>query len=194
MTSTHHRALVEGAMIPGQTREHHVPHESRPMTSTALLEQAKGVLVFRYGVDADTALAVVELWADQRGVEPTTVAYALVHDISQGGASSHTDPDTVRWLEEQLRKDCPEVHLSVTPGEPVVAVVDHSYISLDAVLDGAKRAARLGVPLEITFADEVSGPARAHLFQRLDLAVELARAVEPGVPVRLPCPNPPAEG
>jgi hypothetical protein len=90
---------------------------------------------------------------------------------------------------EQLRKTCPEIHLEVTRGEPVVAVVDHSLTSLDGVLDAARQAARLGVPLELRFAEELAGPARAHLYQRLDLAVELARAVEPGVPVQLPSSN-----
>ena len=187
MTHTGERALPDAPTIPSQVRT--VAHEARPMTSTALLEQAKGALAFRFGVDADTALAVMELWADQREVELTRIAYVLVHDICRG-ADSTSDRELVRWLEEQLRKDCPEIHLTVAAGEPVVALVDHSLSSLDSVLDAARRAARLGVPLELQFAEEVAGPARAHLYQRLDLAVELARAIEPGVPVRLPSLNP----
>jgi len=183
MTHTGERALPDAPAIPMQSRS--VAHEPRPMTSTALLEQAKGALAFRFGVDADTALAVMELWADQREVEVTRIAYVLVHDICRGSDSA--DRDLARWLEEQLRKECPEVHLTLAPGEPVVATVDHSLSSLDGVLDAARRAARLGVPLELRFAEELAGPARAHLYQRLDLAVELARAVEPGVPVQLPC-------
>jgi hypothetical protein len=188
MTDTSERALPDTPTIPAQARPT-VAHEQRPMTSGALLEQAKGVLAFRFGVDADTALAVMEVWAAEREVELARIAYVLVHDICQGVAGS-SDRELVRWLEEQLRKECPEVHLQVTPGEPVVAVVDHSLSSLDGVLDAARRAARLGVPLELQFAEELAGPARAHLYQRLDLAVELARAVEPGLPVRLPSLNP----
>ena len=184
MTDTNERALTDAPLIPAQSRA--VAHETRPMSSTALVEQAKGALVFRFGIDADTELAVLELWADQREQELTRIAYVLVHDICRG-VDEPSDTDLARWLEEQLRKQCPEIRLEVVPGEPVVAFVDHSLSSLDTVLDGARRAARLGVPLELRFAEEVAGPARAHLYQRLDLAVELARAVEPGVPVQLPC-------
>ncbi|WP_148574058.1 ANTAR domain-containing protein [Nocardioides caldifontis] len=184
MTDTNERALPDVPPIPVQTARS-IAHETRPMSSTALVEQAKGALVFRYGTDADTALAVLELWADQRETELTRVAYVLIHDICRG-VDAPTDRELARWLEEQLRKECPEIHLEVTPGAPVTAFVDHSLSSLDTVLDAARRAARLGVPLELRFAEEVAGPARAHLYQRLDLAVELARAVEPGVPVQLP--------
>jgi hypothetical protein len=183
MTDTSERALPDAPPIPAQTRS--IAHDTRPMSSTALLEQAKGALAFRFGIDADTALGVLELWADRREVELTRIAYVLVHDICRG-ADGPSDRELARWLEEQLRKECPEIHLEVAPGEPVVAVVDHSLSSLDGVLDAARRAARLGVPLELRFAEEVAGQARAHLYQRLDLAVELARAVEPGVPVQLP--------
>jgi hypothetical protein len=188
MTDTSERALPDTPPIPAQLRPTVAHEQPRPMTSGALLEQAKGVLSFKFGIDTDTALAVMELWAAEREVEPARIAYVLIHDICQGVGGS-SDRELVRWIEEQLRKECPEIQLQVTPGEPVIAVVDHSLSSLDAVLDAARRAARLGVPLELQFGEELAGPARAHLYQRLDLAVELARAVEPGVPVRLPSTN-----
>lgn len=81
---------------------------------------------------------------------------------------------------------------------PVVVAVDHSDVSLDAVVRATRRAARLGVALQIT-ADPDSVRAggeagRAHLAQRVVLAVELARKLEPGLEVRRPEAQPPEEG
>jgi non-ribosomal peptide synthetase component F len=161
------------------------------MTSGALIEQAKGVLIFRYSIDADTALAVLELWSSERSVELTTLSYVLLHDICQGRHPGHADPTLLRWLEDKLRRDCPEVHLEVGgPSQPVVVAIDQSYSSIDLVVAAAKQAARFGVPLELRVEEDTLtnavGPSRVHLLQRMDLAVELARAVEPGLDVRLP--------
>lgn len=77
--------------------------------------------------------------------------------------------------------------------DPVVVEVDGSQSSLDAVAAAARRAARLGVPLEIRIdnhAELVHDLGRAQLIQRLDLAVEVARAAEPDLVVRLPAGDP----
>ena len=77
--------------------------------------------------------------------------------------------------------------------DPMVVVVDHSHSSLEAVVTAARRAARFRVPLEIQLADRADrapGVGRAQLIQRLDLAVEIARAEEPGLVVRLPAGSP----
>jgi hypothetical protein len=167
------------------------PHEVRQSTSNALVEQAKGVLIFRYAVDADTAQAVLELWAAESHTDVLTVAIALVRDICQGAEPARSDAGLVRSLEDRLRKDCPEVHLAMSGGtSPVVVAVDCAYSSLDEVVAAAGVAARRQVPLEIRVAEpdpaEGPPPSRSHLIQRIDLAVELARAVEPGLEVRLP--------
>jgi|SRR3954452_11364592 len=77
--------------------------------------------------------------------------------------------------------------------EPVEVLVDHSGTALDDVLAASRRAARLGVPLEIRVEEPPAGPVglgehitRAHLVRRVHLAAELARAVEPELDVRLP--------
>ena len=161
-------------------------HDMPAMSGGALVEQAKGALIFRYSIDAATALCLLELWAAQAGVDTVAVSYALVHDICQGDPRSRSEAGLVAWLAEQLRRDAPDVSLAVTAGTRSVAVdVDQSYTALDAVVAGAREAARLGVPLEITYADGAAGLPRAHQMQRVDLAVELARAVEPGLDVRL---------
>ncbi len=165
-------------------------HDIGQMTSSALVEQAKGVLIFRYSVDAATAQSILELWSEEVEADLVAVAFALVHDICQGGdAPRHGDPGLVRWLEERLRRDRPHVDLAVTTEPvPVTVGMDTSYSALDALVAGARQAARLGVPLEISYDEERTPLSRAHLMQRVDLAVELARAIEPGVVVRIAGP------
>jgi hypothetical protein len=172
------------------------PHRSdgsERRRAASLVEQAKGVLIFRYATDAVTAQRVVERWAAEAGVSIETVAHALVHDISQGSRSQHGDRHFIRWLEDRLRHELPE-RLDEVASEAVTVAVDHSDSSLDAVLEAARTAARRGVPLEVTLDGaspyDAAGPQRTHLLQRIDLAVELARAVAPGLEVRLPPPNP----
>lgn len=162
-------------------------HDVRPVTAGALVEQAKGVLIFRYSIDADTALSILELWCSETGADLAALSYALVNDICQGAeAGSHSDPALVRWLEDRLRRNCPHVDLAVTSDPvPVVVGMDHSFSALDALVAGARQAARLGVPLEIRYDEQRTPLSRASLMQRVDLAVELARAIEPGVVIRL---------
>jgi hypothetical protein len=92
-----------------------IPHQANaPLTevasltdAAALIEQAAGVLIFRFGVDAATAKALMQLWAAEAGAQVDAVAHALVHDICQGDRSGPTDPHVVRWLEDRLRHELP---------------------------------------------------------------------------------------
>lgn len=172
------------------------PSGDRPVPH-AVVEQATGALIFRYSISSEAAASLMELWAAEAGVPPTAVARAVVLDICQGLPETGSDPRLVRWLEDRLRQEVtPGSRRTVQPPEavpvpePVVVAVDHSDVSLDAVVEATRRAARLGVPLRIT-ADPASvqdgGDAGlAHLTQRVDLAVELARALEPDVEVLRP--------
>lgn len=76
---------------------------------TALIEQAKGVLIFRYGIAAEAAYSLLELWAAQTDATVAEVAQAVVHDICQGDRTVPSDPGLVRWLEERLRHEFPGV-------------------------------------------------------------------------------------
>jgi hypothetical protein len=186
-------ALAPSASFPAQRSSDRAEPDSAssvdavPTTGATLIEQAKGVLVHCYAIDADRASDVLDLWAAQAVVDHVTLAYALVHDVCQAEpARRPSDPALVRWLEEQLRADCPDVERTVRRAtHPVSVVVDQSYSSLEDVVAAAREAGRAGVPLEITFAATEAGLPRAHLMQRIDLAVDLARAVAPGLVVRL---------
>ena len=74
--------------------------------ATALLEQAKGVLIFRYAIDACSAHKLIQRWAASAEVGIETVARALVHEICQGDRP--VDLRFVRWLEDQLRHEFPD--------------------------------------------------------------------------------------
>jgi hypothetical protein len=177
--------------IQGGAGQHGPTHFS---DDAALLEQAKGVLIFRYSISADAAHSVLELWAAEAAVPTCVVARAVVHDICQGDSTGTADPRLVRWLEDRLRHELPGAECDgSTEPSPVTVAVDSSDSSLDTVVDAAREADRRGVPLEVTtervHPDEAHDE-RAHLMQRLDLAVELARAVAPHIDVRLPRDNP----
>lgn len=94
--------LPEGSPQTGSDQEFDEITEA-----AALLEQAKGVLIFRYAIDACTAFGLIERWAEESGAGIETVAHALVHDICQGDRSELKDPSIVRWLEERLRHEFP---------------------------------------------------------------------------------------
>jgi hypothetical protein len=81
--------------------------EAHVAAASALLEQAKGVLIFRYSIDAATALGLIQRWSRDAGEDIGTVAHALVHDICQGDLAQPADRSFVRWLEERLRHEFP---------------------------------------------------------------------------------------
>ena len=155
---------------------------------SALVEQAKGALIFRYSIGACAAFDLIERWACEARVGIEKVAHTLVHEICQGDLSSPSDLRLVRWLEERLRRELPDDADDIaTDPAPVSVAVDRTDSSLDSVVEAARDASRRGVALEVTVAaGSLEGVQGAQLMQRIDLAVELARAVAPGLEVRLP--------
>lgn len=106
--------------MTGTIDAHPVPDGAEPQrglsgfTSTttptsALVEQAKGVLIFRYAVGAEAAYSLLELWAAETDSTVEDVAHAVIHEICQGDRSRSSDPALVRWLEERLRHEFPGV-------------------------------------------------------------------------------------
>lgn len=180
--------------VPNGAARHSPAHDFQTTPADALLEQAKGVLIFRYSIDAEAAHALIQLWAAETGASVEDVCRVVVHEISQGDHAGADTPQLVRWLENRLRREFPGVEPEVedTPS-PVTFAVDGSDSPLDAVVVAAREAARRGVPLELTVTDghaEQTHAQKAHLMQRIDHALELAREVSPHLDVRLPLENP----
>ena len=114
--------------MTGTIHAHPAPEGSEPQrgltgfttTTTppsALVEQAKGVLIFRYGIGAEAAYSLVELWAAETDVTVEDVAQAVIHEICQGDHSRPSDPALVRWLEERLRHEFPGVECEGAPAD-----------------------------------------------------------------------------
>ena len=77
---------------------------TEPGTDAVLVEQAKGVIMLRYGVSSYESLAALAQWAREAHVPIGELAHALVKGVCQGRVT----PDTrglVRWLEQRLRAD-----------------------------------------------------------------------------------------
>lgn len=85
------------------------PPEAVPSLSdgSAVIEQAAGVLIFRFGIDATTARELMRLWGAEVGASVDALAHAMIHDICQGDRSRPSDPHVVRWLEDRLRHELP---------------------------------------------------------------------------------------
>ena len=73
---------------------------------SAVVEQAKGVLMLRYGVGSYEAFAVLVRWSREAGVVLQESARALMEGVCKGRvAAAHLDPWLVRWLEQRLRTE-----------------------------------------------------------------------------------------
>lgn len=76
------------------------------MPELAVVEQAKGVLMLRYGIGSYEALAVLGRWAQESGFSIPDVARAITHGVCQGhSGSAPYETGLVRWLEQRLRDD-----------------------------------------------------------------------------------------
>lgn len=80
------------------------------MFELAVVEQAKGVLMLRYGIGSYEALAVLGRWSQDRGDSVADLARAITHGICQG----HCGPDAeqtalVRWVEQRMREELPSL-------------------------------------------------------------------------------------
>ena len=73
---------------------------------TSTIEQAKGVLMLRYGVGSYEAFAILVRWSQDAGVALPLIALALTSGICQGRDDARVGhPQLTRWLEQQLRRE-----------------------------------------------------------------------------------------
>jgi hypothetical protein len=93
---------------------------------TALMEQAKGALMLRYGVDSHQAFAVLVRWAQVSHTPVRTVAHTLLHGICEGNPQTGVRQGAlIRWLQAQLRDDVPDMaDLPAAPVSPRTSSTD----------------------------------------------------------------------
>lgn len=80
------------------------PRTTELEAARAIVEQAKGAIMLRYGVGSYESLAAMARWAREAHVTLPEVAHALVKGICQGRVTPETE-GMVRWLEQRLRVD-----------------------------------------------------------------------------------------
>jgi hypothetical protein len=85
---------------------------------SAVVEQAKGALMLRYGIGSRESLAVLERWALEAAAPVRDVADALVNGICLGSVAPETD-GMVRWLEQRLRGEVGEVRAAAAEPAPL---------------------------------------------------------------------------
>lgn len=71
--------------------------------SRALIEQAKGALTLRYGLDDDAAFAVLRRWSQSSNIKVHTVADILINVVCREGSQPCGDREFADWLQEQIR-------------------------------------------------------------------------------------------
>ncbi|MGH3318262.1 MAG: ANTAR domain-containing protein [Nocardioidaceae bacterium] len=82
------------------------------LDSRAVIEQAKGALVLRYGIPPDRAFGVLRRWSQDRNIKLRTIAEALIA-VSRGEGTAAFDADLVGWLQETLDR------AEVPPSDPI---------------------------------------------------------------------------
>ena len=68
----------------------------------AVLEQAKGALMLRYGIGSHEAFALLLTWSRESQTPLHTIAHALVNGA---GETDHHEPALIRWLQERLSQE-----------------------------------------------------------------------------------------
>ena len=69
-----------------------------------VVEQAKGALAFRYGIDSHQAFAMMVRWSRTVHAPVHVIAHTLIHGICEGDPQMERQQrPLMRWLEEQLR-------------------------------------------------------------------------------------------
>lgn len=87
----------------------------------AVVERATGALMLHFGTGSRESLAVLDRWASGTGVSLPEIADALVNGIGRGRVTPGTE-HTVRWLEQQIRRDTRAVMRLAEEGEPAAAL------------------------------------------------------------------------
>lgn len=84
-----------------------VYHLRRAMEGRAPIEQAKGILMLRYGLDAERAFDLLVRWSNHTNLKLNVLAEALTKIV--GGGEEVRDPpaETVRLVVERFRRSDP---------------------------------------------------------------------------------------
>lgn len=72
--------------------------------SRAVIEQAKGALILRYGLDDCAAFAVLSRWSQNSNVKLHTIADTLINVVCRRTPDRPGDRELAAWLEAQVHE------------------------------------------------------------------------------------------
>jgi hypothetical protein len=67
-----------------------------------VIEQAKGALIWRFGLSDDAAFAVLRRWSQNSNVKLHTIADVLVNVVCRGDTSRPRVGELASWVSEQM--------------------------------------------------------------------------------------------
>lgn len=70
--------------------------------SRAVIEQAKGALMWRFGLDPEAAFAVLRRWSQDSNAKLRLVADTLVNTVCRDDPRPPADPALADWLRQQV--------------------------------------------------------------------------------------------
>jgi Trp operon repressor len=79
-------------------------HLHAALLSRVAIEQAKGILIARYGISPDRAFDVLVRWSQDRNIKLRIIAESLVATIQRGSPALPADPSLDSWLHEQIAR------------------------------------------------------------------------------------------
>jgi hypothetical protein len=98
-------AVADGSGMPVEEQFADLAQENENLRvaidSRAVIEQAKGALMLRYGLDQDAAFAVLKRWSQDSNIKLHTIAQTLV-DWATGNDPPGEPPDSAERLEKDL--------------------------------------------------------------------------------------------
>jgi ANTAR domain len=80
------------------------------LTTLPVIEQSKGLLIGHYGVDADTAFAILQRWSSHTNRKLREISEELVTSASRTGSEQSARTalqDAIQRLEQQSRRPGP---------------------------------------------------------------------------------------
>lgn len=78
------------------------------LLSREIIDQAKGILVARYGISPDRAFHVLVRWSQHRNIKLRIIAETLVAITQSGSPAPAADPVLGGWLRAQMTRPGPD--------------------------------------------------------------------------------------
>lgn len=91
------------------------------MDSRATIEQAKGIVMCRYGIDADSAFQLLRRWSMETNVKVRIVALMLVDVVAKGTVTTNLEAAVLAMIDAATQSANGE---GVAGGQPSAPAVD----------------------------------------------------------------------